>query len=52
MSMRGIVGIEPALGKNADGLPVTLRDRLTMAWLNSNGAEAEQLVARIKIALG
>ena len=32
--------------------PEKLRDRLTIAWLGSNGAEAQHLVDRIKLAVG
>lgn len=41
----------PALAHEMSVTRPMLRDRLTLAWLNKNGAEAEQLVARMKLAL-
>ncbi|MGA3846817.1 ATP-dependent nuclease [Ralstonia nicotianae] len=41
----------PALAHEMRITEAMLRDRLTMAWLNNNGEEAEQLVARVKQVL-
>lgn len=42
----------PALASEMGIEPEKLRDRLTIAWLKSNGADAQNLVDQIKAALG
>lgn len=42
----------PALASEMGIEPEKLRDRLTIAWLKSNGANAQNLVDQIKAALG
>lgn len=42
----------PALACEMGIDPEKLRDRLTIAWLGANGADAQQLVERIRAAVG
>jgi hypothetical protein len=42
----------PALANEMGIEPSKLRDRLTLAWLDEHDADAQQLVAAIKVALG